>query len=359
MLTLKLDQIKANTWNCNFLGTQERQNLKQRMNEDGPQKTLPIVVRKTITGYEIVDGEHRWTIAKELGWETINALEREADDLQSKALCISYNRWRGRLNWFKLYTVIKKDQDAGINLKKAYQEALSNQELQWILSLDNLISEAKKVLEEALKKHLEITLEQLYILSLFPASQQASIVEKFKTPVVAQALTHSLAQFTQKNQQLPTKETPNNPNDQTPQLLSPTEAGIQLNSSQNLPLPDNPKPFLATLQGTNSDSSQEAMVRDEVERALLLAVGYTCDCGRHYHVNFKNLSIVVQKENLLFEHADIVPHVFLVRCGRCNSEHEITVGNDEVETRIFCRRCKPFPREGKLDVNAGEVTWFG
>ncbi|MCL2287985.1 MAG: ParB/RepB/Spo0J family partition protein [Candidatus Bathyarchaeota archaeon] len=382
MLTLKLEQIKANTWNCNFLGAQERSNLKQRMNQDGPQKTLPIVVRKTDTGYEIVDGEHRWTIAKELGWENINAIEREADDLQSRALCIGYNRWRGRLNWFKLYEVVKKDADAGIDLVQAYQEALSNQELQWILALGNLVPEAKKVLEEALKKHPEITLEQLYILSLFPASQQSGIVEKFKTPVVAQALTHSLTQFTQKTQ-TQTKETPNQNNqpptallkDTTPNNLSknafkstsPQECyptfhaktpNTQYLSSQNIDQQDKSNPNLSAIsQGTNLSSNQGSMCW-EVGRALLLAVGYTCDCGRHYHVNFKNLSIVVQKENLLFEHVNIEPHVFLVRCRRCNSEHEFAV-EEETKVKIFCRRCKPTPREGLLDVNAGEVTWFG
>jgi len=34
--------------------------------------------------YELIDGEHRWTNAKDLGWEEISVIILEADDLQSK-----------------------------------------------------------------------------------------------------------------------------------------------------------------------------------------------------------------------------------------------------------------------------------
>jgi len=156
MLQLRLTQIRANPWNCNVSGDQEKQKLKQRMSEDGPEKTPPVVVRKIKDSYELVDGEQRWTIAKELNWETINAIEREADDIQTRTLCVSYNRWRGHLNWFKLYDIVKKDQDTGINLKEAYQNALSNKEIEWLLSLENLIFEARLTLEEALKNTLKL-----------------------------------------------------------------------------------------------------------------------------------------------------------------------------------------------------------
>ncbi|MDR0492976.1 MAG: ParB N-terminal domain-containing protein, partial [Nitrososphaerota archaeon] len=82
MITLKLTQIQANQWNCNYLGPKETHALKQHMQKDGPEKTQPIIVRKTQQNtnnndneynqqeqqYEIVDGEHRWAIAKEHGW---------------------------------------------------------------------------------------------------------------------------------------------------------------------------------------------------------------------------------------------------------------------------------------------------
>jgi len=71
------------------------------------------------------------------------------------------------------------------------------------------------------------------------------------------------------------------------------------------------------------------------------------------------MSVVVQKENELFEHVDMKPRTFQVHCDKCNSEHEFAVEGTEGETKqVFCRRCKPLPRKGILDVNSGEVTWL-
>jgi ParB-like chromosome segregation protein Spo0J len=397
VLKLDLEQIRANAWNCNFLGTQERHNLKQRMSEDGPEKTLPVVVRKVLDTYELVDGEHRWAIARELGWKTINALEREADDLQSRALCISYNRWRGRLNWFKLCDIVKKDQDKGIDIEKAYQEALSSKELEELLTLNSLIPEAKIVLEDALKKHPEITLEHLYLLSQFPATQQERLVEKFKTPVVAHALMQALTPFIQRNQPQPyAKETNPQPTLQetknqttytipqrAPQPIYPKEAidktetpieketNTQPTPTMTKPAPlsslspeslmrqDDPKPNTPAISQLKNSDMEQAADRQEFQQAILLAVSYDCACGRHYNINFKNRAVLVQKQNLLFEHVDIKPRTFQVHCNKCNSNHEFTVEGIENQTlQIFCRRCKPLPREGRLDSNTGEAAWL-
>ena len=387
---LKLGQIKPNPWNCNFLSLQERASLKQRLKEDGPEKTQPVVVRKTADAYELVDGEQRWEIARELGWEFICAIERLADDLQTRALCVGYNRWRGRLNWFKLYDVIKKDLEAGVNVYEAYNGALSSKEIESVLSLDKLVPEAREVLEESVKKYPEITLEHLHLLSMFPASQQGSLVEKFKSPVVAQALLQALNPFLPKNQPQPSAR--------EPAQQSPTASQRSLASSKPLPersarstypmhsFPQRSesskdKGELSNQQPTFSESSklpdepeaqnqeepltsneglgEESERKPEVQQALLIDVAYDCACGRHYRVSFKNMSVVVQKENELFEHVDMKPRTFQVHCDKCNSEHEFAVEGTEGETKqVFCRRCKPLPRKGILDVNSGEVTWL-
>ncbi len=381
MIKLNLDQIRANPWNCNFLSPQERANLKQRMREDGPEKTLPVVVRKIAENYELVDGEQRWELAGELGWIAINAIEREANDLQTRALCVSYNRWRGRLNWFKLYDVIKKDLESGIDIYESYRGALSNKEIEYVLSLGNLISEARQVLEESLKKYTEITLEQLHLLSLFPASQQESLVEKFKTPVVIQALLQALNPFLSKNQpQSLVKKSFEKTQDQdircTPERaakaifpkdlpLHRSDFSKEIDSDKALTFSQT-KAYNKCGQNKQADSqaiesgmTQKFERRNEAQQALLIEVSYDCDCGRHYRVNFKNLSVVMQKENMLFEHADVKPRTFQAHCDKCNSEHEFTVDGVENETKqVLCRRCKPLPRQGVLDVNTGEVTWL-
>jgi len=403
---IKLTQIQANLWNCNYLGPKETHALKQHMQKDGPQQTLPIIVRKTQTNnnddednqqeqyYEIVDGEHRWAIAKELGWETINAIERDVDDQQSKSLCIIYNRIRGRLNWIKLYDIIKKDQTTGINITEAYSEALSDKEIEWLLALDNLIPQARTVLEEALKKHPEYTLEQLYILSLFPPIQQESLMEKFKTPLILQSLKQILTPFLQpppqQNTQLEKLLASNKPpftnnthhttntnidqqqteeNDETdtqPTLPHNLKQDLsELNNPQSTHTHTTPTTTETTTDPANTNgaieqeySSGEKEKKKKTQTALLVAVSYKCNCGYHYSVNFKKATIVVQKQDQFFNYVDITPRTFQVHCEKCNTDHEYTIEGTEKETvQIFCRRCKPQPRTGTLNIHTGEAVW--
>ena len=387
MLNLKLDQIRSNSWNCNFLSPQERASLKERMKEDGPEKTPEIVVRNTGVVYELVDGEQRWEIAGELGWEFIRAIERQADDLQARALCVGYNRWRGRLNWFKLYDFMKKDLEAGINVHVAYNGALSSKEIESVLSLGKLVPEAREALEESIKRFPEITLEHLHLLSLFPAGQQGSLVEKFKSPVVSQALLQALNPFLSKNLvEPPVKDSVSQSaamSRRSPAINKPAAGKVlkstfpkhmSSHSSESLDEVEQPrsqgefseldleeKSTLGNQASQREDAGLTGLTEKEheVQKALLIEVSYDCDCGKHYRVSFKNMSVVVQKENELFEHVDMKPRTFQVHCDKCNSDHEFAVDGSEGETKqIFCRRCKPLPRRGILDVNAGEVTWL-
>ena len=373
MLQLRIDQIRANPWNCNVLGAQEKQKLKQRMSEDGSEKTPPVVVRKIQDSYELVDGEQRWTIAKELNWETLNALEREADDIQTRTLCVSYNRWRGHLNWFKLYDIVKKDQEEGIDLWEAYQNALSNKELEWVLSLGNLVFEARLTLEEALKKYPEITLEQLYLLSLFPASQQESLVEKFKTPVASQALLQILnpllaknpaSAYCNQNLKYPPEKATN------PLFSELITQGLDAHTNQTYNVQANlPANLRSNNRGELNSNHALAEIDPDVEQtssgaeaewqqAKLIEQSYDCECGQHYRVNFKNDTVVIQKQNLLFEHINLKPRVFQVYCRKCASEQEFIIDYATEETKqVFCRRCRP-PREGILDADTREVTWI-
>ena len=128
LLKLKLDELRPNPWNPNFLTPEERAALKQQLKRAGPEETLPLIARRRGGAYEIIDGEQRWRIAKELGWQHIYAIIVDVDDFKAKTLCISYNRWRGRFNWFKLHDVMKKDAEAGIDIYKVYGEVLSKKE---------------------------------------------------------------------------------------------------------------------------------------------------------------------------------------------------------------------------------------
>ena len=243
-----------------------------------------------------------------------------------------------------------------------------------------------------MKRYPEITLEHLHLLSLFPSGQQGSLVEKFKSPVVAQALLQALNPFLSKNQPQPSakesaaQQSPTAPQRSLTAVSKPVPERAarstlpmrpfphksesskdeeplpnqQRTFSQSPKLPNMPEsPDQAAPQTIDAGIAEKPERKKEVQQALLIDVAYDCECGRHYRVSFKNMSVVVQKENELFEHVDMKPRTFQVHCDKCNSEHEFAVDGTEGETKqVFCRRCKPNPRRGILDVNTGEVTWL-
>jgi hypothetical protein len=365
---------------------QERESLKQRMFEAGQEKALPLVVRSMFDGsYELVDGEHRWTIANELGWTELDVVVLQVNDLQARAFCVSYNKLRGRFNWLKLYDVLKKDLDDGVNLEEAYKDALTSKEIKAILSLGNLVPNARVTLEESLKKYSEFTLEQLYLIAQFPPDQQKSLSETYKKPLATHLLSRLLTNFSQKLQTpLPLNREfrPYSPNGAQNQANYSPE---KIENSQSNNANYDPSDFMEqTKEATDvllnspqtsfsgresertvsqiTDSSKETAVKSvrRGQRALVLSVEYVCGCGRLYQTNFKKSTIVVQKESEFFEHVDFRAHTFLIHCDKCDNDHEVLVNTLETEdgvVSIFCKRCNP-NRKGLLDVNTLEVTWL-
>lgn len=68
ILILDIDEVRPNSWNPKHKNTQEFRDIKRGIKEKG--LVAPIHVRKNY-GYEIVDGEQRWTACKELGYTNI------------------------------------------------------------------------------------------------------------------------------------------------------------------------------------------------------------------------------------------------------------------------------------------------
>ena len=374
-MKIDINQIKPNTWNCNILGEQEIQNLEQRMTQDGQEKTVPIIVRKLPNSnfYELIDGEHRWTIAKKHNWTTIEAIIQEADELQARALCISYNRIRGRTDWIKLHDIIINDLAQGIDIVRTYQESLTPTEIQWLLSLDHLIPEARTILEKSIKKYPELSLEHLHLIAQFPPYQQKSLVEKFKNAIVSHALLKALNAILQPPTQqhttipLPPYLKQTNPQHQLtnklPNQTHQTNNNTEFDPDHTVTLQKNTTYKIDEEGQTLEDKTEEPT---EEQRAWLVSGSHCCECGRHYHTNFRDLTVSVQKENLLFERIDITPHTFMVHCNKCNTDHQYTIdptnnnsSSDEWGVvEICCSRCKPM-RKGLLNVNTGKAFWFG
>lgn len=107
---ISVEKIDKNTWNPNVMQDAEYLALKQDMQINGPRGVDPIIVSSFACFFPgepvnerfvIVDGEHRWRVAKELGWKEILCEVREVTEDDAKAICYRRNRERGNIDPFK------------------------------------------------------------------------------------------------------------------------------------------------------------------------------------------------------------------------------------------------------------------
>jgi len=69
-IKMPLDKIDPRTLNCNELDDEAFSGFVEDIKANGLR--YPILVRHTgPDSYELVDGEHRWRAAKQLGWKEI------------------------------------------------------------------------------------------------------------------------------------------------------------------------------------------------------------------------------------------------------------------------------------------------
>ena len=81
--------------------------------------TVPILVRPMENGkYELIDGEHRIQIVKDLGWEKVPAVITDADERKATLLNVLANTARGTQNPMDVAEALKKAYDAGATVEE-------------------------------------------------------------------------------------------------------------------------------------------------------------------------------------------------------------------------------------------------
>jgi ParB/RepB/Spo0J family partition protein len=176
---INIDKITPNAWNPNVMPDGEYQALKQDMHIHGVNGVDPILVSLKgvyqlegeisgeawtkafeVKGYVIVDGEHRWKVAKELGWKQILCTTEAIKEEDAKALCYRRNRERGTIDPFKEALLFKSDlpklTQAKIAGKYGVDESTVSHRLS-LLKLDAKIVEAVEKLPRGMitPSHLE------------------------------------------------------------------------------------------------------------------------------------------------------------------------------------------------------------
>ena len=87
---VEIGTVKPNNYNPNRQSDHEFSLLKKSMSEDG--FTQPIIVSADLT---IVDGEHRWRAAADLGYTTVPVVRVPMEAAQAKIATLRHNRARG------------------------------------------------------------------------------------------------------------------------------------------------------------------------------------------------------------------------------------------------------------------------
>lgn len=124
---VNVDQIEKNTFNPNVMSQEDFESLKQGMKVTGPKHVLAIdrlIISPKNVFYNdpkaepeifvIVDGEHRWTAAKELGWDSVPCEILDIGEELARAMNYRRNRERGSLDPLKEAQLFKLEVDAGL-----------------------------------------------------------------------------------------------------------------------------------------------------------------------------------------------------------------------------------------------------
>ena len=94
---IKVNRIRPNPWNPNLMSMKTEEALNQSVKSYG--FIDPITVRRVKEDefdFEIIDGEHRWGVARFRDIETLPAIILDLSDVQAKKLTIIQNELKGR-----------------------------------------------------------------------------------------------------------------------------------------------------------------------------------------------------------------------------------------------------------------------
>lgn len=174
IVSIKIGQIAPNDYNPNVVSEDILAKLRAEISQKGLCEPI-ILRRKGNDGYEIVDGEHRWRVCKELGWEEIPCIIQDYDDNEAKIKTLQLNYMRGSAVPVKLASLIHelskeiKLEDLAKRLPYEEPQMLNN------LELLKLPEDFGKVVEEQARKEAE---ELPSVISFVLYKKQLEIVEE-------------------------------------------------------------------------------------------------------------------------------------------------------------------------------------
>ena len=113
--TMATRKVKPNVWNPNRMSAETYQSLRYGLENDGWIGQPLIVLGRDDAGEErniIIDGEHRWRVAKEIGFKTVPCFVLDGmSEAKAKSLTIAMNQRRGEFDADGLRALLASIQD--------------------------------------------------------------------------------------------------------------------------------------------------------------------------------------------------------------------------------------------------------
>jgi len=292
---LPIDRIVPNKWNINVPTEETLKKIREDMVRHGERFVEPIIVRRKDDYFEIVNGEQRWRIAKELGWRKIPAVVKNLNDDEAKRLCLSYNITKGNPDWFKLSKIIRKDLEEGGEVFKIYEGILTSKEIKAIIALDDLSPKIKRLLRATQLKTGNLTPEHLVLFTRFPEEHLEEIAEIIfkKGGVGKQHLQEVLQEALEGHKSLQETEEEigvEKKQEETSRTKRPEKDERKPRIKHEPRTEEGEKP--REKEGEPSKEIKGLKLGEEItvesENAIIVLV---CDCGRTFRINFEKRTI--------------------------------------------------------------------
>lgn len=286
VIFLPTDCLEVNSWNCNTMSQIQMKNLQSSLAMNGKHNMQPLIVRPLASGrFQIVDGEHRYLAAKNLGWPDIPAIVLSMSEAKAKVMCVSLNYVRGRIDPIKLFEILYADWEGGEGrlttreLEDVYGQLFDQSWISRILQLRNLYPEVRAHAQSILSREPDsnVSIKHLFVLSELKEKEDQM---KFLDALVATSVSVStfdrmVNEYIEKNAN-PTKET------ETTMLDGNVEEGN------------------ACLRSMDENCRRSHPSSDSIFR---------CRCGIEYIVNWRRktvLRIDEEAQNMKATHVDLV-----------------------------------------------------
>jgi len=110
---IPVDRLHPSGYNPNVMSPVEYQALKEDLEQNG--LAYPLIVAPYLKGrYIILDGNHRFQAACELGWPKILCRVIDVPAPARRVICVRLNKNRGRLDPFRLAAIFEQELQQGL-----------------------------------------------------------------------------------------------------------------------------------------------------------------------------------------------------------------------------------------------------